>query len=70
MIGQVDVAGILLSPLLPCLLVAFVARLAMSWVLSITGAYRFVWNRPLFDLSLFLILLGVAFALLTQSTTS
>lgn len=70
MIGEVDVAGIFLSPLLLCLLIAFFARLLLSWVLGLAGFYRVVWNRPLFDLSLFLILLGVAFALLRILTTS
>lgn len=70
MIGEIDVAGIFLSPLLLCLLLAFLARLLLSWVLGVAGFYRFVWNRPLFDLSLFLILLGAAFALLRILTTS
>jgi hypothetical protein len=70
MIGEIDVAGIFLSPLLPCLLIAFFARLLLSWVLSSAGFYRIVWNRPLFDLSLFLILLGVAFTFLRLLTTS
>jgi hypothetical protein len=70
MIGEIDVAGIFLSPLLPCLLIAFFARLLLSRVLSSTGFYRIIWNRPLFDLSLFLILLGVAFTFLRLLTTS
>lgn len=70
MIGEIDVAGIFLSPLLLCLLIAFFARLLLSWLLGLAGFYRAVWNRPLFDLSLFLILLGVAVALLRILTTS
>jgi hypothetical protein len=70
MIGEIDVAGIFLSPLLLCLLAAFLARLLLSWLLGLAGFYRIVWNRPLFDLSLFLILLGAAFVLLRVLTTS
>jgi GH15 family glucan-1,4-alpha-glucosidase len=70
MIGEIDVAGIFLSPLLPCLLVAFLARLLVSWAIGIAGFYRIVWNRPLFDLSLFLVLLGVAFTSLRLLTAS
>ena len=70
MIGEVDIAGIFVSPLLPCLLLAFLARLGISWGLTRAGVYRAVWNRPLFDLSLFLILLGSAFTLLRILTAS
>lgn len=70
MIGEIDLAGIFLSPLLLCVLVAFFARILLSWGLNVAGLYRLVWNRPLFDLSLFLILLGVAFACLRMLTSS
>jgi len=70
MIGELDIAGIFVSPLLPCLLVAFLVRVIVSRVLAGAGLYRLVWNRPLFDLSLFLILLGVMFTLLRILTTS
>ncbi|PZQ61890.1 MAG: DUF1656 domain-containing protein [Sphingomonas taxi] len=63
MIGEINVAGVFVSPLLPCMLVAFVVHLALSRLLARLDAYRFVWNRPLFDLSLYLILLGSAFTL-------
>jgi hypothetical protein len=62
MTGELNFGGIFISPLLPCLIVAFFARLAASRLLASLGVYRFVWNKPLFDLSLFLVLLGVAFA--------
>jgi hypothetical protein len=70
MIGEINVAGIFLSPLLLCLLIAFFARLLVTWMLNLAGFYRQVWNRPLFDLSLFFILLGAAFVLLRDLTTS
>lgn len=70
MIGEIDLAGIFLSPLLLCVLAAFFGRMLLSWALSFAGLYRLVWNRPLFDLSLFLILLGAAFACLRVLTSS
>ena len=70
MIGELDIAGIFLSPLLLCLLIAFFARLLLSWLLDFAGAYRVIWNRPLFDLSLFFILTGASFSLLRIVTRS
>lgn len=57
MIGEIDLAGLFVSPLLICMLAAFIARLALSRLLEAVGLYRFIWQRPLFDLSLFFILL-------------
>lgn len=62
MIGEIDIAGIFISPLLLCLFIAFFARLLVSRLLSAIGIYRFVWQRPLFDLALFFLLLWLVFA--------
>lgn len=64
MIGEVDVGGVFLSPLLLCVVVAFGARVGLSWLLTRAGLYPAVWNRPLFDLSLFIILIGALMLLL------
>lgn len=61
MIGEIDVAGIFISPLLLCMLVAFTVRILLSRLLEAAGFYRFVWQRPLFDTALLLILTGAAF---------
>jgi hypothetical protein len=57
-ISEVDIYGLLVSPMLlwvgaAMLLSAFVRR-ALGWL----GVYRFVWHRPLFDLALLVILVG------------
>lgn len=70
MIGEIDIAGIFISPLLLCLLAGFVARLLISKLLDAAGFYKNVWHRPLFDISLFFILTGAAFMLLRLATTS
>lgn len=69
MIGEIDIAGIFISPLLLCLLIAFFARLIVSRLLTTFGFYRFVWQRPLFDLALFFLLLWLVFAGLRLITT-
>ncbi len=69
MIGEIDFAGIFVSPLLACMIVALVLRVALSRVLEATGFYRLVWQRPLFDTSLFILLIGCVFAVLRLFTT-
>ena len=70
MIGEIDIAGIFLSPLLLCVGIGFAARLLVSRLLEAAGFYRLVWQRPLFDTSLFLILTGAAFLALRLVTSS
>lgn len=60
MMGEVNLAGIFVSPLLLCLALAFVGRVLLSRLLSAADLYRFVWRPPLFDTAMFLILTGVA----------
>src|SRR3546814_2854987 len=69
MIGEIDIAGIFISPLLLCLLVAFFARLLVSRLLDALGFYRIVWQRPLFDLALFFLLVWLAFARSEEHTS-
>ncbi len=61
MISELDIAGVFVSPLLLCMLVALVLRVALSRGLDALGLYRVVWHRPLFDISLYFILLGLSF---------
>nr|SAY46376.1 Uncharacterised protein [Serratia marcescens] len=61
MIGEINVDGIFISPLLLCLVFAFFLRIMLSSLLNSVGAYRFLAQRPLFDTALFLILAGLIF---------
>ena len=70
MIGEVDIAGIFVSPLLLCLAAGFLARLLVSKLLDAAGLYRFIWQRPLFDTSLFFLFAGATFLALRIATTS
>ena len=69
MIGEINIDGVFISPLLLCLVCAFVSRMALSWTLSAVGVYRWVAQRPLFDTALFLILAGLFFHGLKWLTT-
>ncbi|OYW88974.1 MAG: DUF1656 domain-containing protein [Sphingobium sp. 32-64-5] len=70
MIGEIDIAGVFISPLLLCMVLAFAARLLLSRLLTTFGFYRLVWQRPLFDTALFLLLTGAIFLLLRAATQS
>jgi hypothetical protein len=59
MIGEIDLFGVLLPPLLVWLGVALLLSAVLRLVLAKAGAYRFIWHRPLFDLSLLVILTGL-----------
>ncbi|MGI4813568.1 MAG: DUF1656 domain-containing protein [Janthinobacterium lividum] len=60
MIGEVDIYGVYLPTLLVLMLLSYGISVPMRKLLGRTGLYRFVWHRALFDLSLYVILLGLA----------
>jgi hypothetical protein len=55
---EIDVFGVLVPTLLLWLLVTFALCAMLRPVLQRTGLYRFVWHRALFDLAVFVCLLG------------
>lgn len=69
MIGEIDVAGVYVSPLLVCLIAGFGLQLLCSGLLRRLGWYRHLWHPALFDVALFFILSGGVFALLGFATT-
>lgn len=58
MIGEFDIYGVLVPALLVWLVVAYGVYIAARTALNAAGAYRFIWHRPLFDLALYVVLLG------------
>ncbi|KQO52525.1 DUF1656 domain-containing protein [Methylobacterium sp. Leaf85] len=56
--GELDVYGVFLPSLAAWMLLAFLLSLALRRVLGRIGFYRLVWHRPLFDLALYVVLLG------------
>jgi hypothetical protein len=58
MIGEINIFGVLVPPLLVWLGVALLLSAALRWLLARTGVYNYVWHRPLFDLALLVIILG------------
>jgi hypothetical protein len=59
MIGEIDLFGVFLPPLLVWLAIGLLLSAALRAILRRLGLYRYVWHRPLFDLALLVILTGV-----------
>lgn len=58
MIGEVDVYGVFVAPLLAWAVLALLLHTMLRWGLTRLGFYRCVWHPPLADLALFIIVLG------------
>jgi len=59
MIGEVSLFGIYMPALLLLAAVALVVTGLLSRLFSLAGVYRFVAYRPLVDLAVFVLLLGL-----------
>lgn len=58
MIGEIDIYGVFVTPLLLWIGAALVASAILRRLLEWFGFYRLVWHRPLFDLALLVLLVG------------
>ena len=63
MIGEVDLHGVFVAPLLFWMVVAYALNIPLKRGLAAAGLYRLVWHRALFDVSLYVITLGGLVAL-------
>jgi protein AaeX len=62
MIGEFDIYGVYFPVFIVFAGLAFLLQLAVKRLLDAFDIYRFVWHRPLFDLALYVILLGAVTA--------
>ncbi len=56
--GEIDIHGVLVAPLLVWMALAFATTSALHRLLARVGFYRLVWHPALFDLAVFVVLLG------------
>jgi hypothetical protein len=62
-IGEFDIYGVYFPAFAVFAAIAFLLQIVLiNRVLNACGFYRFVWHRALFDLAIFVILLGVVTA--------
>ncbi len=57
--GEVDLGGVFVPTLLIWAVVALVLSLLVSRLLQTFGVYRWVWHRALFDITIYVIILGL-----------
>ncbi|MGN6122101.1 MAG: DUF1656 domain-containing protein [Sphingomonas oligoaromativorans] len=65
MIGEVSIGGVFLPSLLVLAIAALAIVVLLSRLLALVGAYRLVAYRPLVDVALFLLILGLLASLTT-----
>jgi hypothetical protein len=59
MVGEIDIYGVFLPTVLVLMLVAYLLCLGITKLFGRVGLYRFIWHRSIFDLSIYVIVLGV-----------
>ncbi|MFK4441680.1 undecaprenyl pyrophosphate phosphatase UppP [Caballeronia udeis] len=59
MIGEIDIYGVYLPAVLVLMLVSYLFCLIVTRVFARVGLYRFIWHRSIFDLAIYVIVLGV-----------
>lgn len=56
--GELDIYGVFVPSLLGWMVIAFAITTAIRFVLGRLGFYQWVWHRSLFNLALFVLVLG------------
>ncbi len=69
MTGEFDLYGVFVPSLAAWMVLAFLISLPLRRLLAWTGVYRLVWHRPLFDLALYVVLLGAVVAIAVPLTS-
>ncbi|ARP87907.1 DUF1656 domain-containing protein [Bordetella genomosp. 9] len=67
MVGEFSLYGVFIPTLLGLMLLAYLAHSVLRLVLLRMGAYRHVWHPPLFNVGLYILVLGGLFALARSS---
>jgi len=62
MIGEIDIYGVFIPPLLVWVCAELPLTAMLRRLLRWLGVYRLVWHRPLFDFALLVIVLGAVVA--------
>jgi len=58
MIGEIDILGVFVPSVLVLMLIAYVFSAGIRVVLTRVGFYRLVWHRSIFDLGIYVLVLG------------
>lgn len=55
---EIDLFGVYVAPIVPLMVLALVATLALRWVAVSAGLFRWIWHPALFEFSVYLIVLA------------
>lgn len=66
MFGEFSLYGVFVPTLLALMTLAYLLTGALGYALTRLGAYRRIWHPPLFNLALYIVLLGGLFSLLRR----
>lgn len=58
MIQEIDIYGVFLPSLLAWMVLAYFINSLIRRLLSVSGAYIYIWHPPLFDIAVYVIVLG------------
>ena len=64
MTGHLNIYGVYVPTLLVLMLIAYALKSLLVAAFSRLGLYRWVWHPPLFNLALYVMVLGVLFTFL------
>jgi hypothetical protein len=59
MIGEIDILGVFVPAVLVLMFIAYLMNFVIRTALERVGFYRFVWHRSIFDLGIYVLVLGV-----------
>jgi Protein of unknown function (DUF1656) len=59
MIGEIDIFGVFVPAILVLMLIAYLINQVIRTLLARTGFYRLVWHRAIFDLGIYVLVLGL-----------
>ena len=62
MIGEFDIYGVYFPAFAVFAAIAFALYVSIKRLMDAYGVYRFIWHRALFELAVYVILLGVVTA--------
>ncbi|MCY1217458.1 hypothetical protein D9M72_293720 [compost metagenome] len=62
MLSEIDLYGVFVPGVLVLMVLAFAVTTAIRMTLAALGCYRHIWHRSLFNLSLYVIVLGAVAA--------
>ncbi|MBE7377119.1 DUF1656 domain-containing protein [Pseudomonas lopnurensis] len=66
MTGHIDLYGVYVPVLLVLMLGAYLLKSLLGTALERLGFYRWVWHPPLFNLALYVLVLGALFNLMPR----